>query len=568
MFQAWRHRLGHYALLLALGTGLTLPNLGGPSLWDVDEGNNASAAREMLEAETWIVPTFNYQLRVDKPALLYWLQIAAYRWLDINELAARLPSALASIVSVLLTYELGRRMFSATTGLLAGIILASNVAFTAAAHFANPDALLDAATLAILFSFWSSFARNGRGWFIPAGICSGLAMLAKGPVGLVLPSTVIGLFLFGAGKLAVLRDRRVMAACLAFAVVAGPWYTWVAIDTKAEFLRGFFQRHNVGRFLSPMENHRGPLYYYVPVLALGFAPWSAFLPLAGWFSVGSRARQDTAATESGSELRLCYRLLWCWIGVYLVFFSAAATKLPNYILPIYPAVAILLARFFDRWRRCAILIPIWAFQLSIGGLALMGVGVVAGILIVSGVIPLPRLQDRQFAQLGPWAGVGLFLVGSALAAWSCIRRQYRVGLIASVTAGAVFFVGSLAAYASVALDAYKAPRALVEAAQARQTGCEVRVGAYQYFQPSLVFYCRREVQRLDSEKELQEFLDLPYPVFVFLPARVWQGLQPQLQASCRLLAQHHDLYRRCEVVAVTNRPRSTRRAELDPARRP
>jgi hypothetical protein len=207
-------------------------------------------------------------------------------------------------------------------------------------------------------------------------------------------------------------------------------------------------------------------------------------------------------------------------------------------------------------------------QVSIGGLALMGVGVVVGILIASGVIPLPKLQDRQLAQLGPWAGLGLLLVGSALAAWSCARRQCRAGLIASVAAGAAFFVGSLAAYGSIALDAYKAPRALVEAAQARQTECEVRVGACQYFQPSLVFYCRREVQRLDSEEELQEFLDLPYPVYVFLPARVWQKLKPQLQASCRLLAQHHDLYRQCEVVVVTNRPESTRRAEPDSARRP
>src|SRR5438477_9692462 len=119
------NRAGHYALLAAVWALLCLPNLGSPSLWDIDEGNNAEAAREMLVSGDWIVPTFNYQLRVDKPALLYWCQIAAYRLFGVNEFAARLPSALAALAAILLTYELGRRMFGAAAGLLAGLVLAS-----------------------------------------------------------------------------------------------------------------------------------------------------------------------------------------------------------------------------------------------------------------------------------------------------------------------------------------------------------------------------------------------------------------------------------------------------------
>src|SRR6516164_2523258 len=111
MFQRFNHRFGHYALLLAFGAVLFLPNLGGPSLWDIDEGNNAEAAREMWAAHNWIVPTFNFELRVDKPALLYWLQIGAYKLFGVNEFAARLPSALAALATVLLTYEFGRLLF-------------------------------------------------------------------------------------------------------------------------------------------------------------------------------------------------------------------------------------------------------------------------------------------------------------------------------------------------------------------------------------------------------------------------------------------------------------------------
>src|ERR1700733_5644915 len=131
MFQRFNNRLGHYLLLLAAAVCLFLINLGGPSLWDIDEGRNASATLEMIESGNWVVPTFNGQLRSHKPALLYWLQAAAYLTFGINEFAARLPSALAAILTVLVVYEIGRSMFNAATGLVGGLILASSALFCA-----------------------------------------------------------------------------------------------------------------------------------------------------------------------------------------------------------------------------------------------------------------------------------------------------------------------------------------------------------------------------------------------------------------------------------------------------
>src|SRR5438128_5894964 len=159
MFHWLNHRTGHYLLLLSAGAALTLPNLGAPSLWDIDEGHNAEAAREMLDSGNWLVPTFNFQLRDHKPPLLYWLLIAAYRWFGVNELAARLPSALAALAAVLLTYELGRLMFGPSAGLLGGLLLDSAAMFCAAAHFANPHSLLDVLTLSTFFFSWRSMAR-------------------------------------------------------------------------------------------------------------------------------------------------------------------------------------------------------------------------------------------------------------------------------------------------------------------------------------------------------------------------------------------------------------------------
>src|SRR5947199_7760233 len=127
-------RAGPYLLLAAVWAGLGLVNLGAPGLWDIDEGNNAEAAREMYESGNWIVPTFNFILRVDKPALLYWLQMLGYHFFGVSEFSARLPSALAALAAVLLTYELGRKMFSAWAGLYAGLILISSLLFCASAH--------------------------------------------------------------------------------------------------------------------------------------------------------------------------------------------------------------------------------------------------------------------------------------------------------------------------------------------------------------------------------------------------------------------------------------------------
>src|SRR6266511_2360827 len=270
MFQ----RLTHHVLLTLVSALLFLPNLGVPSLWDIDEGNNAEAAREMLASDNWVVPTFNGKLRVDKPALLYWLQIGAYRAFGVNEFAARLPSALAAWLTVLLAYELGRRQFGAAAGLLAGLVLASNAAFCAAAHLANPDALLNLCTVLTLLFFWHGVSRPGRLWFGAMGIAAGLAVLAKGPVGLVLPSAVSLLYLLCTGQVRRLLDPFLGLGVLAFVLVTAPWYAMVGVDTKAEFLRGFFWTHNVGRFFAPMENHHGPLYYYAVVLGLGFLPWS------------------------------------------------------------------------------------------------------------------------------------------------------------------------------------------------------------------------------------------------------------------------------------------------------
>lgn len=544
MLQRLNCRAGHYLLLLAVTAALYLPNLGGPSLWDIDEGNNAEAAREMLESDNWRLPTFNFQLRVDKPALLYWLQIFAYRTFGVGEFGARLPSALAGVAAVLLTYELGRMMFGAGTGLLAGLLLASAVMFCAAAHFANPDALLTACTVLTFLCFWRGYARSGRVAHVSIGVAAGLAVLAKGPVGLVLPAAAAVAFLGWSRRLRLLRDRRLALGVLSFGLVALPWYVWVGTETKFEFLRRFIGTHNVGRFLGPMEGHGGPFYYYLAAFVLGFAPWSVFAGPTGWYAWKGEPDGDRSA----------YRFLGCWVAVYLTFFSVAQTKLPNYILPLYPAAAILTARFLERWRLGQIPTPAWVLPASLAGFALLGVVTAVGCAVAGGVIPVPSLANRRLPELAAWGALGVVPLFGVAAALACRRRQWRGGLIVCLVLAAVGFLGPLAGWGGAALDAHKATRPLARAMRGRQVERDVRVACYGYFQPSLVFYCGREVTPLDTDAQALDFLRCPLQVFLVTPRTVWDRLAAQARGPHRVLGACHDVYRGCEVVAVTNRP--------------
>lgn len=549
MFQAVYSRRLHYPLLLVAAFLLFFLNLGAPSLWDIDEGNNAEAAREMLESGDWVVPTFNYQLRVDKPALLYWLQMTGYRLLGRNEFSARLPSALAALLAVLVAYELGRSMFGATEGLLGGLVLASSVAFCGAAHFANPDALLCLATLATLTLFWTDYARGGRSWFWTTALTSGLGVLAKGPVGFILPMAVIGLFLLWNRRLALLRDRRAIGGGLLLLLVIVPWYAWVASETRGGFLRGFLLQHNVNRFLSPMESHRGSILFYPAVLVVGMGPWSIFLGWIAWFGSGARARGD--GTPASAALPDTYRFLWCWIAVYLLFFSLSATKLPNYILPLYPPLSLLTARFLERWRSGQIIVPTRLWD-SLGLLALTGVGVTLALLLVGERLPGDLLRGNYLPGLEYWAWIGLVPIAAVGLGCVALRRGRRDWFLAVLSVSAVCFTAAILGGASVALDRHKGPRDLVAQAGVCQPAREIRIGTYDYFQPSLVFYCEREIARLESASQTRDFLSMQLPVYLFVPESVWHTVRSTMPETCRVVARHYDLYRRCQVLVVSN----------------
>jgi 4-amino-4-deoxy-L-arabinose transferase-like glycosyltransferase len=547
------HRFWHYLLLGTVGAILFLWNLGGATLWDVDEGRNSTCSHEMMESGNWVVPTFNGNLRVDKPALLYWCQIAAYRLFGLNEFAARLPSALAALGAILLAYELGRSLFGKTTGLLTGLIIASTPMLCGAARFANPDALLHFFTLLTLLIFWIGHRRPSSLWWLGLGAAAGMGMLAKGPVGLILPVAVALVFLVWDGNARMLFDRRLGWAVLAWCLIGLPWYVWVGVDTKGEFLRGFLLRHNAERFGDAMEGHSGSPLYYPAVLIIGAAPWSFFVAAGIGCAVLRRFRSAPESAPQKIEAS-AYRFLISWIATYVLFFTLAATKLPNYVLPVIAPCAALAARFLEQWRGKQLLLPDWAWITYWAGSLLLGFGLATALALAGGAGDWTVLRGRSVHGLAAFAWIGIVPVIGGCVGWILWRRDQREGVLACLAATAVALLAPLGAWVCVALNGVKPAAALVEIAGARQRDADLRIGAWQLEHlPSLNFYVERDVISLSSEKELRSLLRYPLPVFVFLPAATWDKCNARTREWGREAARRPDLYRQGEVVVVVNR---------------
>jgi 4-amino-4-deoxy-L-arabinose transferase-like glycosyltransferase len=554
---ALKSRPAHYLILTAAHLLMTLPNLGAHSLWDMDEGVNAEAAREMLESGNWITPYYNYELRTAKPAMMYWFVAFSYQAFGVNEFAARLPAVVFGLGSVLLTYEFGRRLFSANTGLLSGLVLASSIEFCLISHAATPDPpLIFFFTLGML-TYWTGSEGNRRWWFVPFGAVAGLAVLVKGPIGLGLPGLIILCHLSWTRRLAILYDRRLLLGAIVFLLVAGPWYGLVALDTKGKWIEVFLRHDNVERFTTPAQGHGGDYYYHVAGVIVLFAPWSVFLPAALWYAMREAIRDrsadelETANVDTPGK----YRFLIVWFLVVLIFFSVAATKLPNYVLPLYPAMALLTGRFLDRWREGSISLPRWVAIAATLCTALMGVVIGFGLLFASGALslpfsvpkfrPMPALRDSALIGIIPIAMAGMMAL--------LLRTGKRQAALTAFSAGAVLFLALIAAIPTVALEDWKVPKHFAEEVGLRQTDRDIRIASCQWMRHSMVFYARREVTRIDDLKKLEEFLSTPRPAYLIVPEDIWDlYLKPELKLPLKVIARRFDMYAWRDVLVVAN----------------
>ncbi|MFO8239147.1 MAG: glycosyltransferase family 39 protein [Prochlorococcaceae cyanobacterium] len=411
---------------LALGLLLFVWQLGSTGLVDETPPLFAASARAMAESGDWLIPRVNGLPRYDKPPLVYWAMGLIYalpgqsQWDPLGTWAARLPSALATVVAMqalvitLLHWPQARRQPS-LTALGAGLAFALSPLVLLWGRIAVSDALLTATLALSLLLIWQSYASAGRRWW--AGwLVLGLAVLTKGPVAVVLLGLTLVLFAaLQADWRGLWRSLRPLRGLLLTALVALPWYGAALVVEGEPFWRSFFGYHNLQRFTSVVNDHQAPWWFFGLVLVL------ASLPLTPLLLLGLVRGLRGPAPPPPLSLQ---RFAACWLLAVLLFFSAAATKLPSYWLPATPAAGLLIALAAQRrprlaWRLCALLALLLALVFA------------AAPLWVPWIVSpeMPQLPETLLAS-GRWAlAAACFGLAAALAlvGW---RRGSAVALLA------------------------------------------------------------------------------------------------------------------------------------------
>jgi 4-amino-4-deoxy-L-arabinose transferase-like glycosyltransferase len=579
---AWKRVGWAPFVVLLLSAGTLLLGLGWPQLWDRDEPRNAGCTAEMLARADWVVPMFNAELRTHKPILLYWLQMVTYQVAGANEWGARLPSALLMIGTIFCSMFLSSRLLTHRFGLgrsseagqssdqpvawyqwnspamWSGIVLATSLMVVVAGRAATPDSpLIFCSTLtvtAFLFAFTCSTRERRREvYFLLAYTAMGLGILAKGPVGFVLPFTVISAWFqweriledkrwsqFSAAvnfrersilmaKILVARlapreiwnyvsQTRLLLGLLVVLAVALPWYILVGLRTEGRWLREFLWEHNVQRAVQSMEGHRGSLLYYPGAILVGLFPWSLWLApfllwlwrTAPWGQTALRAQPTAASSNNQNPLghraagdstssASLTRLALLWVAVYIGAFSCASTKLPSYITPCYPGAALLIGLFLAslaNGTRSAVTLgsEYWTTWRGLrwATLATIITTSVAG-LVATGVLAFAANQEQM-----PWVVVNSFwslslTLGAAGGAWSFYQHRLERIPVWFAAGALICLSGWMAGGASCA-SGYRQDLSALQAQQLSNPN--QRWLAVGVLEPSWVFYTGKPITEI------------------------------------------------------------------------
>jgi 4-amino-4-deoxy-L-arabinose transferase-like glycosyltransferase len=328
-----------FLFLVALAAILFFLRIGASSVFQVAEARNAECAREMFQRNDWVVPTFNGSLRTDKPAFQYFAMMTAYLFTGVNEGGARFFSALCGCILVAATFFTVCRLRNVIAATWSVLALLSSVHVIVQFRLATPDPFLILFHTLSLYAFILGWVTNRRRWWLVVYVMLGLAMLAKGPVGVALPGLSMLVFMILRKGLTWRNIVRMqpLVGFLIFAAIAVPWYWLVHIRTTGDWTRGFFLYHNLSRFEDPVEHHGGIFLITIFFVLVGMFPYTLMLP-----RIVRYARRNTS-----DDLSLIAIIS---ASVVIIFYCFSSTRLFNYTTPAYPFIAILVGLVVDSNR--------------------------------------------------------------------------------------------------------------------------------------------------------------------------------------------------------------------------
>jgi 4-amino-4-deoxy-L-arabinose transferase-like glycosyltransferase len=366
----------------------------------------------------------------EKPPLLYWMSAAGYSAFGVNELAARLPSAAAALITIVLLYATLRHLGFPRLALTSSLVLATSGLFIAYARVAAPDMILTLATTASLLAGYLAARATGRtrsAYWALSFLFMGFAVLAKGLIGIVLVVAILGIYFFWSGQLRSIRVRDCLIGGVVFLVVAGTWYLPVTLRHGWAFIDDFFIRHHFQRYTTNEFGHPQPLYFFLVVAVGGVVPWT-FLLIPGVSRLRSlKPRRDTRDS--------LLTLSWVWVAVPLLFFSLSESKLPGYILPIFPALALIIGAEVDRtWngdRGRGLTAALWMTLI-----VLVGIGI--GFIVYAHHDSVDVGERRALVWLPLM--IALLAVGAVAARKPRLFVASAAGVVMSVILGAVILL--------------------------------------------------------------------------------------------------------------------------------
>jgi 4-amino-4-deoxy-L-arabinose transferase-like glycosyltransferase len=426
-------RLRVTALLLLLVLLWFLP-LGAWRLFDPDEGRYAEIPREMVVSGDWVTPRLNGIKYFEKPPLQYWATAAAFETFGVHEWSARLWTALSGALGVLLAVWLGRRVYGRTAGLLAGLILAGSGYYFLLAHMLTLDMSLSFALQLSLCGLVLMVGEEARGdpraarhaaWLLALGVA--LGFLAKGLVGLLIPGAVAGLYVLLRRDWGLIVRARPWWTLLALLLLAGPWL--YAVSTRNPgFAHFFFVHEHFQRFLTRVHDRYEPDWFFVPVLLLGFLPWATLLP-----RIVAGAWRDARGGDAAAWPLLL------WVVVVFGFFSLSQSKLIPYIVPLFPALAVLAGRAVAGMEARRL-----AWHLLAAAVATVLLVLAGGAWIAQSAAAAQRVAPLGGSGItGLAAAMLLGAAGCAAGAWLAARGMRIAGVAAAAVATMVTVTGVL-----------------------------------------------------------------------------------------------------------------------------
>lgn len=456
------------ALLLAVGSLVLYAayNAALP-ITDPVESNYALTAKEMLTAGDWLSPRIYGQYWYDKPVLIYWLIMLSYKMWGVTEFAARLPGAVCGALSVAAAYWFGRRMYDARTGLYSALVLATSLEFWVVAHLVITDMALFLFSALSMACFYLAWHDADWRWATAAYALAGLAVLTKGPVGLVLPGITVIAFVIIAGRWRQWQRLYLWPGLAVFLLVAGPWYFFMYQAHGRDFVDVFLGVHNYLRATVAEHPKDNVIYYYLVLFPLSLLPWTGTFLQALW-------RRDFLRRDATLGLYLLV-----WLVAILVFYTAMATKYPTYVFPaLFPAAIMMgcrLAAAKDRRRT-------WLWLVVPAVLWCIGVAAAA--------LRLPQAGGRGAMVV---ALVSLAVVVLLLTLY---WRGPRSVLPSYLTGGMVVLNLVLLAFLAVPLAHARSAKDISSYIPAAAT-----VGSYGDYSTSAVFYSGAAIVRLEDRVE-------------------------------------------------------------------